>query len=60
MPQLLTLSLRDRWLIKRVVVRAVALEEMSVLFIDDDLDGDGDSVDSLPVRLLTASRVGPK
>ena len=58
MPQLLTLSLRDRWLIKRVSVRAVALEEMSVLFIDDDLDGD--STDSLAVRLMTANRVGPK
>ena len=38
MPQLLAISLRDRWLIRKVSVRAVAVEEMSVLFIDDDMD----------------------
>ena len=58
MPQLLTLSLRDRWLISRVAVKAVALEEMSVVFIDGDLDDD--TADSLSIRLLHASRVGTK
>ena len=43
MPQLLTLILRDRWLIKKVSVRAFAVEEMSVLFIDGDLDNETSS-----------------
>ena len=63
MPQLLTISLRDRWCVRKVTVRARAVEEMSILFIDDEGEGEsggsgrGRDSNGVSTQLVRANRI---
>ena len=66
MPQLLTISLRDRWCVRKVTVRARAVEEMSILFIDDEGEGEsggsggrGRDSNGVSTQLVRANRIDP-